>query len=289
MADELAFVQLPHPGREHGPDEPGGAVKRWEHGEHDHKRKFMLVPGAWRERVEAESCVGDVLFWGEWEAASTVRPVGSRTEPGAPSWVHEPFFNDASDAPEGVVPQNTDPFVFGDRFLYTFCKQPGNGRLRRLARGSVVVFGSIKDKAFRIDTVLVVSESVDHTRETYDKDASPRASDVFRATTLDPMYAWHGTRGGRLYLGATPDEPVNGMFSFFPCVPASTRRAFARPRVALPDLINQTFAMQAKTTTFAEPHDLALKWRAVVDQVLAEGLALGVRAELPGGRGARDG
>jgi hypothetical protein len=59
--------------------------------------------------------------------------------------------------------QSTDPYVFGDRFLYTGYQQHTNGgaretQLRRPRRGSVILFGSCRDLArLVVDTVFVVA------------------------------------------------------------------------------------------------------------------------------------
>jgi hypothetical protein len=280
MADELAFVQFPHPGGEHGPDTDDPSLKRWEHGKHEHRRKFMRAPGRWRSEMESTSQAGEIVFWGEWEADSSVSAIADRCT-GGPAWEHRPFFEGSQNAPAGAVAQNTDPFVFGERFLYTFCRQPGNSRLRQLAPGSLILFGSKKSGSFVLDTVFVVADYVDHTRDTYGELAVSRTSEVFRAATLEPMYAWQGTHGGRLYFAATADQPVRGMFSFAPCLPAEARGTFARPAIELPGLVKPTLAMQARTTRVGALEDVHQIWRHVVDQVLDAGLALGTRVELP--------
>ncbi len=236
MTDELCVVRFPHPGDERGPD-PGGGRTRWDSGLSPHRRSFMRAPGTWCDEPGGEIHRGEMTFWGEWEAGSEVSPIPVRV-PEGPAWLHRPLFEGPGSAPEGVVPQNTDPFVFGDRFLYTFCRQPRNPGLRRLARGSVILFGSGCSGGFVLDTVLVVADSVDHAREDYLERAVPRTSEVFRAVTLDPMYGWEKTRGGRLYFGATPAEPVGGMFSFVPCLPGSPPGGFARPPLDLPGLVD---------------------------------------------------
>jgi hypothetical protein len=107
---------------------------------------------------------------------------------------------------------------------------------------------------------------------------------VFRAATLDPMYAWNGTHGARLYFGATADAPVGGMFSFVPCLPAQDGRTFARPAIELPGLVKPSLAMQARTTRLGTLEAVRDVWSRVVDQVLEAGLALGTCIELPGPR-----
>lgn len=283
MADRLCFVQFPHPGGEHGPDADGGALKRWERDTNDHARKFMVAPGAWRDDPDGPTHQGEVVFWGEWEAESTVGTIVSRVA-GEPRWLHRPFFEGVQAAPTDAVRQNTDPFVFGDRFLYTYCRQPGNRKLRKLADGSLILFGSKKNQRFVLDTVFVVAESLDHTRETYVDVAASRTSEVFLLTTLDPMYE-QGTKGCRLYFGATADGPINGMFSFVPCVPAREERTFARPAIDLPEpLVNPNRTQQAGTINVVDPDELSELWHRVVAQVSEQGCALGVSVALPGRR-----
>jgi hypothetical protein len=52
------------------------------------------------------------------------------------------------------------------------------------------------------------------------------------------MYGWgENGRTLRLYYGATPDAPVEGMFSFVPCQRAEGATGFARPVIDLGDLL----------------------------------------------------
>jgi hypothetical protein len=95
------------------------------------------------------------------------------------------------------------------------------------------------------------------------------------------MYAWQGVAGGRLYFGAKADQRVEGMFSFVPCLPADAGRAFARPRIELEGLIRPNLAMQARTCAVRDLGELRAIWDRVVDQVLEQGLVLGVHVALP--------
>lgn len=283
MADQLAFVQFPHPGGEHGPDAEGGTLKRWEIDTNDHARKFIVAPGAWRDDPDASIEEGEIVFWGEWEAASTVASLAGRVTSG-PHWIHRPFYEGLKDAPTDATRQNTDPFVFGEQFLYTYCRQRGNRKLRELAIGSLILFGSKKGKSFVLDSVLVVGESVAHTSSDYVETAAARVNHVFRETTLDPMYQ-QGKKGCRLYLGATAEHPTNGIFSFVPCLPAQEQRTFARPPIDLPvPLIKVGRTQQAGTTAVGDAWELRELWHRVVAQVLEHGCALGVRVDVPGAR-----
>ena len=67
MADNLRFVQFPHPGREHEPDPAGG--KAWNTLNSQHARKFMEFGGKWIED-DGSARSGNLRAWGEWEAES---------------------------------------------------------------------------------------------------------------------------------------------------------------------------------------------------------------------------
>jgi hypothetical protein len=120
--------------------------------------------------------------------------------------------------------------VWGDAIRYTFCRQPGNGKLRRLGRGSVILFGSSLDHRFVLDAVLVVAGWIEHGRR---DDLVGHVDEMYIRATIDPMYGW-GEDGQtyRLFVGTTPDAPVDGMFSFVPCRPAAgPGSGFARPAI----------------------------------------------------------
>jgi hypothetical protein len=108
-------------------------------------------------------------------------------------------------------------------------------------------------------------------------------SETYRVATVEriyeePQYSW------RLYRGATPEEPVNGMFSFFPCQIASgDPRGFARPIIHLPEVINPRHKQSYKLLREdgVKPDHFAGLWQRVVDQVVEADCELGVHASLP--------
>jgi hypothetical protein len=279
MASErLCFVQFIHPGGEHGPD--SGDRKSWNLGAH--KRKFLWQRGLYVDN-EGEVHEDDVLFWGEWEPDSRVRPVENRVQDG-PKFVHEPFLPRQS--PDGWR-QNTDPFVFGDQFHYTGCLQHtrrGPTRLRYLARGSVLLFGSaIERSKFVLDTVMVIERWVDHSRRDFEALAT-KVSDTYWAATIEPWYSGAGgdEQSYRLYSGATYESPLNGMFSFFPCTTsASDPNGFARPEIRLPGLVTPTLTQGKRLNRGVTAPEVQASWAEVARQVQAQGLSLGVYAELP--------
>jgi hypothetical protein len=266
---DVRLVQFPHPGPEH--DMPPSGRRPWKRGTEDHARTFLLSPGTYRSAVHAEDQQSEVAFWGEWEGAVDLVTEVDRV-PGGPRWLCRPDPNAALPPPgDGTPPQNTDPFVWGDAIRYTFCRQPGNGKLRRLARGSVILFGSSLDYRFVLDAVLVVAGWIEHRRR---DDLVGHVDETYMRATIDPMYGWgEDRRTYRLYLGATPDAPVDGMFSFVPCRPAAgTRTGFARPAIELDELINPNTRMQARMLEVGLERIPEL-WRRVVETVRADGLA----------------
>jgi hypothetical protein len=75
------------------------------------------------------------------------------------------------------------------------------------------------------------------------------------------------------------------MFSFAPCLPAALAPAgFARPAIRLKGLITPGLMMGAKATRNLSAERIKDLWDAVAAQVLEQGLALGVRFDLPSRR-----
>lgn len=277
------FVQFIHPGSEHRSPKP------WNTGEHC--RKFLQVRGSYVAAPNAPVEMGRVVFWGEWEAESEGEPIAS-TVPDGPRWIHRPYY--ICPASYSGDLQNTDPFVFGDRFLYTLCRQtkPIRGRarptfLRDLAPGSLILFGSLKGGDFVLDTVLVVAEGVLHDSLGWSTALAGRVSETYADVTMRPTYQRAWPHELRLYGGATLDEPVAGMFSFAPCLPSTVApKGFARPAIRLNDVITPGLMMGAKATRSLSVERVKELWDSVVAQVIEQKLALGVRFDLPPRRSA---
>jgi hypothetical protein len=278
VKEELCFVQFMHPGGEHGFDAPG--LKHWNRG--DHRRKFMLTRGQ-RLDEAGEIHEGDLAFWGEWEPPSRAAAIPNAV-PFGPRFIHEPFL--PSQPPPGWR-QNTDPFVFGKHFHYTGCLQRtkfGPTQLMYLARGSVILFGSrIGGSAFGLDTVFVADRHLDHSRRNLDE-VREQVSATYIAATLEPWYSGDSTDDGahRLYFGATFHDPVEGMFSFFPALPAqNASQGFARATINLPDAITPTMSQGKRLNKQLDVASVHQLWERVVAQVRDQGLNLGIFTEPP--------
>ena len=132
------------------------------------------------------------VFWGEWEPQSRVMRTYSDPVPGGPLFLFEPYYALPTTWPSRG-PQNTDPFVFGDQFHYTGCLQHtkrGATQLRYLDRGSIILFGSCREKRhFVIDTVFVVDRWIDHDRANQrTPEVRGAVSSTYGDVTLDPWY-----------------------------------------------------------------------------------------------------
>ncbi len=180
------FVQFPHPGGEHN---PGKAHRQpWNRG--DHRRKLLR----WDGRCvtgDGSVCEAPLVFWGKWEAPSFVKKEWQKN--GAlPRFLHVPVWEYPTDR---ELRQNTDPWVFGNCFLYSNCKQLSQHALRVLPRGSVILFGSGVGDHFVVDTVFVVSDS-----QQLIPNQPPKIEEAFRVCTVEPLSTDAACSGERFVL-----------------------------------------------------------------------------------------
>jgi hypothetical protein len=148
-----------------------------------------------------------------------------------------------------------------------------------------VLFGSCRQKSrFVLDTVFVVVDHVDHDADQWRHRLDGRVSNTYRAVTIEPWYQspLPEDRSHRLYFGATPERPIGPMFSFFPCQPYDARACgFARPEIHIPGYMTPHLTQGKKITRDLALAQLSELWEEVVRQIVEQGLALGVHAELP--------
>jgi len=245
MDDQLCFVQFPHPGPEHQPDAEG--FKDWNRG--THKRKFLKSYGHYVDNNKQID--DDIVFWGEWEPQSCVVKYYQTPKADYPKYLNKPYYETPNDR---LKCQNTDPFVFGESFYYTGCRQYRKGKptqLRHLNRGSLVLFGSSVRSHFVLDTVFVVADYIDHAKSNWKSVLDGRISTTYRSVTIEPWYNEDRPESQihRLYIGATVHNPLNGMFSFFPCQQFNKiGNGFARPEIVLPGKIKPKLCMNTKNT-----------------------------------------
>ena len=295
MADKRCFVQFPHPGGEHGPR--SGRV--WNTTKRAHQRKFLQFHGKWIDE-DYITHTGDLRAWGEWEPESElIREFDPKDrEPHHPNYLWKPYW-----VPRNTYRclHNTDPFIFGDCFLYSNCGQSASNKqgLKHLDQGSVIAFGSCKTindkRKWVLDTVLVVKDSYLYdplnprealegkVPETFLSVTGGPLADNDAGTTCAPKSCALTSERLRLYRGATPDDPVDEMFSFFPAMPAGGETGFPRPPISLPDKYFNPRSCQAPkwTTQNCESGELRSLWDRLTEQVRKRGLVLATRAETP--------
>jgi hypothetical protein len=290
MTDIACFVQFPHPGAEH---RFAGDEMPWNVGRHG--RKFLVAPGRY-VAGDDQPHEGEVVFWAEWEPPSRVE----RHWPDKgdlPRTLHRPYWTRPS---RSWPRQNTDPWVFGERMIYSNCKQTtGTPRrptaMQSLPLGSVICFGSTRRRRFCIDTVFVVAGAQPWTPgRTAGLDVD-EAFIVCTAQSLTPKAAGAGRTGCHpgclpdaeleltLYRGATIDNPVHGMYSFVPARPADhPQPRFQRPAVHLPELINPASRQSTRGARRALPiEEVREAWSSLRDQALAQGLVLATYLATP--------
>jgi predicted nucleotidyltransferase len=248
-----SIVQFFHPGGEHCYDkncsENGCHIKDWNNITYNHKRKFLLNEGSYIENGKKQE--GKLLFWGEWEPPSKVIELKQQTycPPYGknPQYLHRPFLPSDDQLKiyqEKHFYQNTDPFVFGNSFIYGICQQYKKKRgtnilsktkLYSLEIGSIIIFGSRVNFRFVIDTVFVVK-----TAKRYDsledviKMNLKKYPDIVTKFIVDKNNKVYPPHGYTLYTGATFDDPVEGMYSFVPAkVYNGEEKGF--PRFFMPD------------------------------------------------------
>jgi len=286
--DQLMFVQFPHRGAEHQPD-PGGTTVEWsrlfdrQRRRVEHARKFLRVQGSYLSEPGGQPVCGPLAFWGEWEPQSKIVEEYQQVTGGLPRRLQEPYWQ----RPAVSFPRhNTDPLVFGDRFIYSNCRQEHNAKLRRLAGGSVILFGSGGKTDFVLDTVLVVGEGA----RCYDIARSgdvPGGPDLLQGVVFEPLRSILGARtemSFRLYPGRSYADAPQGPFSFVPCLPAGDPKqcAFARPVIRLSGPWLEPSSWRAARCVPGTPAELGRLWDEVVRQVVeCHGLALGVHLDAP--------
>jgi hypothetical protein len=185
--------------------------------------------------------------------------------------------------------QNTDPLVFGDRFVYSNCLQPAFPRLlQHLTPGSIVLFGRHGrpggEPSFGLDTCLVV----DSCQRLEPQPPKQLGGDLLDDAVLGPLFtemdepttlAVYRGRARDLSLGDRP-------FSFVPALRVMDELPrFARPRLrpvgGLDGVINPAKNEAVKGTYNLRVHDRDAVWNEVVSQVTAQGCGLGYHVEAP--------
>lgn len=156
--------------------------------------------------------------------------------------------------------RNTDPYVFGDDgFLYTLCRQVNKKghrtKMSYLAKGSIIVFGSNVNQRqnFAVDTVFVVQDYKDYDAGTDETPLDGFAPPLYKELMGMAIGECRGEL--RCYKGATPHNPINGMYSFTPCkLSKSTKENtfFERPILTASDMQSLHLSVQPSKPLIAD-------------------------------------
>ncbi|MFJ1761480.1 hypothetical protein ACIOD2_14250 [Amycolatopsis sp. NPDC088138] len=170
---------------------------------------------------------------------------------------------------------------------YSNCRQVrGEHRptsMQALSPGSVICFGSKLDHGFCVDTVFVIAESEPWTPA---ESADLGEDEAFMACTAEQLAAGADAHTPlTLYRAATFENPVHGMYSFVPALPADGEGPrFARPALRMPDLINPAVCMNTwGSKRPLEVAEVRNAWNSVREQVFEAGLVLATHLETPAG------
>ncbi|WLT40432.1 hypothetical protein NON20_24435 (plasmid) [Synechocystis sp. B12] len=144
---------------------------------------------------------------GEWEPPSSATRINnSKNKDGLPWLLHEPDYQPYKGTKK---PQNTDPFVFGEKFYYSCCYQSSSqNTLKKLGRFSVILFGSCKSSKFVLDTVFVVNR--------YEDIDSPETKEIF------PNQMFKDVTLSKIFNSDCGQENANGGCSDFPTINSCT-------------------------------------------------------------------
>lgn len=292
--NNVCVVQFLHPGGEHRPTKRQlkNGIQPFEWNFSNHKRKFMKVEGQYIDQSNKLQSADDLYFWGEWEPWSNVHPISTQNQSAdSPHFIHEPiYYKDPTKYPEYLNGkrsqhrQNTDPFVFADQFLYGLCQQnrkTGPTILQYLAPGSIILFGSCKQKSyFALDTVFVISERETYGPMSYYKDLGgniPQHYDKIMGFNDWPK----PDKSQKLvsYKGASFNKQYKEMYSFVPCkVGVGGMNGFERVKLTQRELpcISDKLTQSFKVTPSSISKNIEI-WEKIREVVREQGCLEGVR------------
>ena len=305
MDDVIAFVQFIHPGEESLPTGRNRTnLIPWNHDRH--KRKFLCNPGLYMNNGQLVH--DELTFWGEWDPQSRITRIDSPIEDRClPHVIHRPVLdlNEPKRDVQKRCRQNTDPFVFHERFLYRCCKQTskkGQTQLAHLLPGSIVLFGSRVNDLFAVDTVFVVGDDFsDYYDQKGSMDFDPnlnKYAEIVGVGLNEPECdsgcgsnhsQMHLDLQMRLYYGASPDKPYKGMYSFVPCKRLrGNDQGWARPTLTRDDMhdiyadcISDNLREGFKCNREATLAGNVAAWNRIRELFAKKGYLEGVRFECP--------
>ena len=260
-----------------------------------HGRKFVEGCGDYiaDELKDKRAHPKQLMFWCEYEQQLEYNKLCGRPHvDGYPRYIQTlrpACYRQSCGEIAGCI--NTDPYIFGRYMLYSNCRQKRSPLLRNLLPGSVIVFGSRVNGLFCFDTVFVVSRPLctftrRDGREVLGKLKDEGAiSENFWQATVEPLLHDDNAEDCEfvLYESATYQNPIDGMYSFFPCK-LKDEIGFPRPAATAPCINHKMWTGIRTLVSNEDAKGCFNVWESLRRDVLENGLYLGVRAEEPGER-----
>jgi hypothetical protein len=244
----------------------------------EHKKKFLCSKGNVLKNIDKKSFsenpeYANIYFWGEWEPQSIFNRLNFTDERFEPNAIHYPFYSN-----DRVGRHNTDPYVFGDNFYYSNCKQGKNKiGIRELENGTLILFGTEYTEGFAVDTVFVVKDSLPSSEYLNNPNIAPS---LLQKVTLNHCNLYRDYGLFRLYKGVQYSENQT-IFSYVPCkTDKEGLNGFARP------MINFTqFNLQRPgARTVLKPisyTSVEIFWLDLTAEIISQGFDLGINIDLP--------
>jgi len=283
-------VQLIHPGVQMNynckrKNNPGyrwinnDLIREW-NTDKEHKRKFIHHCGDYVTDINSQPIkTDDLFFWGEWEGNSYFTPFCDCKNDKRlwPNGVHNLFHS-----LEIRGSQNTDPYIFGDNFIYAICRQ--NGQLRNLDPGSVILFGTVynseKEKVFAIDTVFVTSSRWHSSKDVCAKKGK-EYSQIWHEESCEQFGDDFVDKNFRVYKSQTWWDNKD-FFSFVPTRLTHDGCGFKRLEIDLNDpvlnLNTNTQGVSYLKECNLTPYEF---WKYIIEKALEQDFVLGVRFPEP--------
>jgi len=300
----------------------------------EHKRKFIRATGhmiskndfdIFLENKTINTNLSELCFWGELEYPTYFEKIPYTTihDTRYPTYIHTPVPQKRLDIlnktekelqtiydsiiidtknnrlyEPSMGKQNTDPYVFGDNFMYSCCKQVKNrkpSKLQNLFPGDIIVYYSLRKNEIGfsclLDTVFVVEKVVGRYKRNDYKEIQNKVSELYFQNVILPIHYGCGNSiddegSYTLYKAATPSSPVNGMFSYFPCKEYSEKINCGFPRYEIKDghltdaiqiKSQQGFAIKSTDDSDSQ-YNL---WLSLTQNILNSGYNLGTHVPEP--------
>ncbi|MEH6954457.1 hypothetical protein [Neobacillus drentensis] len=290
-------------------------IKLWNTG--NHKRKFIRMNGEYINDA-SKSVEGEIAFWGEWEPESYFSILeNNKNKKDMPLHIHQPFYSKHFKSNM----QNTDPFVYGDSFLYSCCQQNVTRKSERFKNkgifpttlqdldiGSLILFGSRIGNSktnyqFALDTVFVVSNYIEFSLNNISV-LKNSVTPTFYECVLSKIQTNNSNSSNNvyctLYFGETFSNKTKGPYSFIICKPFNNIEESIFSRLVL-DINKYSLSQPGRNTGFKDTileeirdknefinccndsEIIEKYWSIILSEISAsqKGLKIGVRVKEP--------